>query len=160
MENLLDSCIIIFVMCDKKKSDGRHVSWIGGKEGGNDTTKRRMELVYSASMLLNNLMENYDNRLRPDFGSACQCEKIHTSSTVHRPFSHRVLVTIIYSWSRRQFSVRIKNYLSVIASCKVVPKKSGARTIDCAMNECVIVWWMFFLFYCIMTDLHFLGIIP
>ena len=36
----------------------------------------------------------------------------------------------------------------IIAIRKVVPQKSGARTIDCAMNYCVIVLLiMFILFY-------------
>ena len=61
------------VTCDiskTKKNAGRHVSWVKAQPAKDKMpTNSRMEVVDNASMLLNQLMENYDNRLRPDFGS-------------------------------------------------------------------------------------------
>ena len=46
------------------------------------------------------------------------------------------------------FNLSIDPYYVTIAIRKVVPQKSGARTIDCAMNYCVIVRSIIFISFC------------
>lgn len=63
--------ILLGVCGGQKKTTDRHVSWISHQPGENKeelTAAGRMEAVYNASMLLDTLMQDYDNRLRPDFG--------------------------------------------------------------------------------------------
>ena len=46
------------------------------------------------------------------------------------------------------FNLLIDPYYLIIAIRKVVPQKSGARTIDCAMNYCVIIRSIIFISFC------------
>ena len=49
----------------------------------------------------------------------------------------------------------------IIAICKVVLRKSGARTIDCAMNVSVIVWSIIFILsYNDLFTIYLIGIMP
>ena len=48
-------------------------------------------------------------------------------------------MTLVSLWGSLKLGRHI-DVIVIIAIRKTVPQKAGARTIDCAMNYCIIVW--------------------
>ena len=67
--------------------------------------------------------------------------------------NHHYMVGCVLSQLKPSSSLGFILYITshtdsvIIAIHQIVPQKPGARTIDCAMNWCVIVWSMIFILF-------------